>query len=176
MVGKSAGSASLPNDLRSNGTPPMKLKPHRLAKQVRFMPKNPTAPASDSKPLSEKEFNRRRRMWVVVGGDLRFAPADTPMFHREWFAADGIMQRDDDATYEKLVRGFVDHRGIFAYRGRDFSGMGCIAQLTRPVLERMKEELGLDPETEIWIGLRHCPNEVWKGEIVWSTLALELED
>jgi hypothetical protein len=150
----------------------MKIKPPRsgaMGRRLLSSHREPI-PAERPKVLSETEFNLRRRMMAVIEGTLRVAPPATPKFHRQWFIDEGWIERNDDRAYNAAIRGFTDHRGLFLYKGGDFSPFGIAGDLSVDLLDTMAAELDLAPETQVWLGLVPCSTEVWKGRELFGRL------
>ena len=63
----------------------------------------------------EQQFHSDRMMFVVLGDELRIAPAKTTMSHKEWFKARPELNID----YETVVRGYFKDGTVHFYTGGD---------------------------------------------------------
>ncbi|WP_046867132.1 hypothetical protein [Microvirga massiliensis] len=95
----------------------------------------------------------RRRMFVITPSGIVYASENDHRSSVEWLTAAGFVTGPEDPVLQRLVRGFVDHRGIVAYRGPSFEHIGVSLPLY-PVLHLIQEDLELPGDTPVWLGAR----------------------
>jgi hypothetical protein len=95
----------------------------------------------------------RRRMFVITQTGIAYAAENDHRSSVEWLTAAGFITGPEDPALQRLVRGFVDHRGIFAYRGLTFEHIGASLPLY-PVLHLIQGDLKLPGDTPVWLGAR----------------------
>lgn len=124
--------------------------------------------------MSATEFHRQRRMFAIVHDALHIARSGDSRSHAEWFIAKGWIAGTSCREFEKIVRGFVDDRGLFAYRsegvGHEFSHRGVIGTLKR-LLPEIARRLDLRYSTVIWLGaIPDREGSRWKGRVRVGTI------
>jgi hypothetical protein len=126
--------------------------------------------------MTEEEFHRQRRMFAIVDGKLEIAEPGDHRDHQSWFRdmcwTDPRLNTGHDKFMEDTVRGFVDDRGLFAYRqakGNPFSHFG-VAHKLYPFMAELKTRLNLPDKIDIWFGVKPAtdgdarwPGKAWVG-------------
>ncbi len=109
-----------------------------------------------SEPSAPKaDFLGSRRMFAVVGDEVRVAGPGAPRFHREW------LKDLDDRAFNRIVRGYYLAPDIVFYRGRfDVVPMREI----RMHLPRLKALLELPEDTQVHSGARPTNGDDMVGE------------
>ena len=95
-------------------------------------------------------FHRSRRMFLIKDGKVVIGPEKTSMSHLEWFNSIGL---DGKKTVRESVRGFVDGRGLFFYRGEDFTADNETENTLLGHLTELARELELPPHTQVYAGV-----------------------
>ena len=70
-----------------------------------------------TKPKDE-EFHRSRRMFVIMGQEIKVAPKGMRKSHLEWFKEEGwVTEESAEEFLEKYVRGFYlqDENALYCY-------------------------------------------------------------
>jgi hypothetical protein len=137
----------------------------------RFKPgRDVAAPAAPA-----KSFNERRRMFAIVDGAVRVAPEGDARYHRSWFRDEGWITSGDEAReFERIARGFADDRGLFVYKGQDFTPY-VWNDLNAAVVAALAEGLGLGGTAKVWFGAVPGGGDSLSGQVYAGTIDDVLE-
>jgi hypothetical protein len=114
------------------------------------------------------EFHRQRRMFAVVKGVLKIAPAGAEYDHETWSRYEGWGR---EASFESVLRGFVDATGIYTYRGSDYAMSALATGDLAEHADLLAFLVGNKLETPIWNGMQPgAPGERWKPTRLVCTL------
>ena len=72
------------------------------------------------------------------------------MSHKEWFESIGL---DGKKTVAECVRGFVDERGLFSYKGEEFLTDQETEKELAQHLPKIADIMKLPPETKVYAGV-----------------------
>lgn len=100
--------------------------------------------------MSIVDFHKTRRMFCIHNGKILLAPENSPLSHSEWFAKLGL---DVQKAIKESVRGFVDERGLFFYKGEDFNIDPKTEKTFFKYLPKLKEKLNLPNHTNLYGGV-----------------------
>lgn len=121
---------------------------------------------AEPSPMTNREFQRKRRMFCVVDGKAFAADPEDTRYHREWMddlVAGGI----DERAYARAPRGYHLAPDMVWYRG-PFSPVGM--RDIRDHLRDLVELMDLPPETKVYSGARPGHDDVLKGEALVGTI------
>jgi hypothetical protein len=112
--------------------------------------------------MTDIEFHKQRRMFVIFPWTLYLAPEECPLSHREWFST--IEDIDPDEVIETKTRGYVDKTGVYAYRGTEMVGDAQVEHDIKRVLPELIDKIRPLPTSLVWVGIvKGEPGERWKG-------------
>lgn len=112
-------------------------------------------------------------MFAIIDGQLVWADPKDTRYHMDWFVQEGWISREEYSNlkpgkFEGIVRGFLDDRGLFAYRGRDFTHFGCY-QAMSPIVDQFLSDL--PGTTKVYLGVISGSNGYdWDGKIFAGNL------
>ena len=101
-----------------------------------------------------RAFHRSRRAFVIVKGRLEIDLEGSELSHAEWFEKEGWISKKEHSLMDEGVRGFVDERGVFFFKGFDFRITNDVEERFFPLLKELKERLELDENTRIFGGIK----------------------
>ena len=107
--------------------------------------------------MSIEDFHKTRRMYCILEGEseIYIAPKNSPLSHKEWFQELGW---DPKKAIEQNIRGFVDDRGIFYYKGEDFHTDPKTEKTFLHYLKYLQKALNLPDETQVYGGATPTKN------------------
>jgi len=101
--------------------------------------------------MSVQDFHKSRRMFCIHEGKILVSPPKSPLSHREWFTNLGL---DAQKTIDESVRGFIDDRGLFFYKGDDFIVDDTVEKTFLRHLIGLQKTLNLPDETQVYGGVK----------------------
>jgi hypothetical protein len=117
------------------------------------------------------DFHKTRRMYCIHNGKILLAPENSPLSHSEWFAKLGL---DVRKAIRESVRGFVDERGLFFYKGEDFKVDLETEKTFLRHLPKLQAKLKLPDKTEIYGGLTKTKQTKYPPKKKYGTIKQNL--
>lgn len=109
--------------------------------------------------VATEDFHRQRRMFYILGDDLRIAEADDPRDHKTWMQEVG-----DSGSYSDAIRGFSDDTGVYAYKGPSWDLGTSDLEHFKNMLPMLQARLKLKGNLEVWAGaIPGIPGTRWPG-------------
>lgn len=112
-------------------------------------------------------------MFVIHEGRLLIAPVNSPQSHRQWFTSIGLQA---DEVVRDSVRGFIDDRGIFFYRGEDFLVDEEAEKEFIQYLKEIRDSLELKDDTEVYGGVTPTDDVRYPPRKSYGTVAELMKD
>jgi hypothetical protein len=97
-----------------------------------------------------EDFHKSRRMFCIHKGEVLVGSSGSPLSHHKWFNSLGL---DVEKMINESVRGFVDDRGLFFYKGDDFNVDGETERAFLKHLTEIQGKLNLPDETPVYGGV-----------------------
>lgn len=91
-------------------------------------------------------------MFVIIDGELLFAPSNLRCTHGEWFRKKRWVNGENSSFIENNPRGYIDNEGIYFYQGRKAYCPKISKFLLRTILKRMKKKLNLNNDLHVYFG------------------------
>ena len=116
-------------------------------------------------------FHTTRRMFCVIDGALKIGMEGDTSSHMEWFLREGWVRSVNDHRFQEITRGFVDDRGLFVYKGHDFSPVGLMHDLSL-VWADLISTFHLGADRRVWFGVKPARHgDAWEGRRAIGTVA-----
>ncbi|OGY25152.1 MAG: hypothetical protein A2Y57_04830 [Candidatus Woykebacteria bacterium RBG_13_40_7b] len=99
----------------------------------------------------DEAFHRRRRMFCIIGDEVKIAPEGVPWSHSQWFAQEDWTQGDRNLI-EHVVRGFVLDDNLWFYVGLNFVVPDWAERIMLAKLGEVADLLKLSDFTKVHAG------------------------
>jgi len=112
-----------------------------------------------TKPKDE-EFHRARRMFVIIGKEIKIGPKGTRDSHLEWFKKEGwLTEETAEGFLEAYARGFYlqSENSLYCYIGLGFWFSEKVINEIIRRLPEIKKALDLNDDTKIYFGPKDNP-------------------
>ena len=122
--------------------------------------------------MTEQEWHKLRRMFIVYENRVFIAKQGNPNGHHAWFdelIREGKIDNPPKQPFKNLVRGYYLSPNVVFYTG-DFEHWGCYAAIPF-VLPILAFSLALPDNTKVWLGAKRGEiGDVWEGHILAGTI------
>lgn len=104
---------------------------------------------------AEKDFHRRRRAFVILGGGVLVAPDGFDGAHADLLRQSGFTPEETRGLIDSKPRGYALDGDVFLYQGEDFSPLSPENEKAALVWFPFFEKNGwLGPDGRIYSGMR----------------------
>ena len=108
--------------------------------------------------MTEAEFHGKRQMWADKFGHFVLAPLGYHYSHFEWFC--GLFGLEQARHWmANCTRGYYMDGRVVAYKGEDFSALGCDAAAIETAVKVFSALHG--PVLEVGVGARPGKEQPW---------------
>jgi len=103
-------------------------------------------------PEKSKERHINRQMFAIIDDTLYFAKENTELSHRLWFIEKGWITENEDKLFGEVVRGYSNDKGVYFYKGYDFSVDIESECIMLKHLNELVDKLNLDQKLHLYGG------------------------